>query len=113
MTGDEGLLTLTIGMRVSPEPEVVDLLKQYRNALNHAIEWIVKLIENGYRRMKCLNCGFEEDRDVIAVLNLEKKDLEKMEGALIPLTAPQMTNVEPNRRGEPVNHPLRRGGGQT
>ncbi|MEL9908668.1 MAG: hypothetical protein QXP97_01915 [Desulfurococcus sp.] len=42
MSSDEGFLTLTIGMRVRPEPEVVDLLKRYRSALNYAIEWIVK-----------------------------------------------------------------------
>mgnify|MGYP001772716065 CR=1 FL=1 len=41
-SGDEGFLTLTIKMRVRPEPEVVELLKRYRNALNYSIEWIVK-----------------------------------------------------------------------
>jgi len=29
--------------------------------------------ENGYRMLKCRNCGFEADRDTIAVLNIEKK----------------------------------------
>jgi putative transposase len=29
-----------------------------------------KLSPNGYRRMRCLSCGLEEDRDVIAVKNL-------------------------------------------
>jgi len=42
MLGDEGFLTLTVRMRVSPEPEVVELLKRYRNALNYAVRWIVE-----------------------------------------------------------------------
>jgi putative transposase len=29
-----------------------------------------KLSPNGYRRMRCLGCGMEEDRDIIAVKNL-------------------------------------------
>jgi len=32
-----------------------------------------KLSPNGYRLMKCLSCGLEEDRDVIAVKNLLRK----------------------------------------
>ena len=32
-----------------------------------------KLRENGSRVLKCRNCGFEADRDTIAVLNIEKK----------------------------------------
>jgi len=32
-----------------------------------------KMKEVGHRRMKCAACGFEEDRDVVAVLNIEKK----------------------------------------
>ena len=64
-----------------------------------------RLVENGYRRMKCTKCGFEDDRDVVAVLNIEKRALLEMGGALIPLTAPQMTDVTPNRCGEPMNRP--------
>ena len=45
MVGSEGFLTLTIKMRVRPEPEceeeLVDLLKRYRDALNHSVEKIV------------------------------------------------------------------------
>jgi putative transposase len=29
-----------------------------------------KISPNGYRRMRCLRCGMEEDRDIIAVKNL-------------------------------------------
>jgi IS605 OrfB family transposase len=54
-----------------------------------------KLIENGYRRLKCSRCDFEADRDIIAILNIERK--AKMWGALIPLNALQMTDVNPNR----------------
>jgi IS605 OrfB family transposase len=56
-----------------------------------------KLVENGYRRMKCVKCGFEADRDTIAVLNIEKRALAQMWGALTPPNAPQMTDVNPNR----------------
>jgi len=36
------------------------------------------LRENGYRVLKCRNCGFKADRDTIAVLNIEKKAFFKM-----------------------------------
>jgi hypothetical protein len=46
MLGSEGFLTLTIKMRVRPEPEceeeLVGLLKSYRDALNHSVEKIVE-----------------------------------------------------------------------
>jgi len=56
-----------------------------------------KLVENGYRRLRCSRCGFEADRDTVAVLNIEKRALIQMWGALTPLNAPQMTDVNPNR----------------
>jgi len=59
-----------------------------------------KLKENGYRKLKCSRCGFEGDRDTIAVLNIEKRAIQKMWGALTPLNAPQMKHVNPNRYGE-------------
>jgi IS605 OrfB family transposase len=60
------------------------------------------LVEVGYRRLRCPRCGFEADRDVIGKLNVRKKGLRKLGiyprgGALTPLTAPQMTDVNPNR----------------
>ncbi|MBS7617356.1 transposase [Candidatus Bathyarchaeota archaeon] len=33
-----------------------------------------KLAPNGYRLLKCEKCGYEEDRDVIACLNLLKRN---------------------------------------
>ena len=42
-SGDEGLLTLSKGMRVSPEPGAVELLRRYRIALNYAINKILSL----------------------------------------------------------------------
>jgi len=64
-----------------------------------------RLKGNGYRRLKCPKCGLEEDRDRIAVLNIEKRALEQLEpisgGSLTAPTAPQMTDVTPNRCGEP------------
>jgi hypothetical protein len=41
--GDEGLLTLSIGMRVSPEPGAIELLRRYNVALNYAINKILRL----------------------------------------------------------------------
>jgi IS605 OrfB family transposase len=68
-----------------------------------------KLEVNGYRRLKCPRCGFEADRDVIGKLNIRKKALKMLgikpsfRGVLAPLTAPQMTDVNPNRWGEPMS----------
>jgi len=39
---DEGFLTLTVRMKVSPEFPIIDLMKRYLNALNYCIEWIIK-----------------------------------------------------------------------
>ena len=61
------------------------------------------LEEVGYRRLRCPRCGFEADRDVIGKLNVRNRGLRKLGiiyprgGALTPLTAPQMTDVAPNR----------------
>jgi transposase len=37
--------------------------------------------------MHCPKCGFEGDRDTVAVMNIERKALLKMWGALTPLNA--------------------------
>jgi putative transposase len=64
-----------------------------------------KLEENGYRRLKCPRCGFEADRDIIGKLNIRKKALQMLGikaipgGSLATPTAPQMTDVNPNRWG--------------
>jgi len=60
-----------------------------------------KLVEAGHRRLRCPRCGLEADRDSIAVLNIERRALSKMGGSLATPTAPQMTDVNPNRWGEP------------
>jgi putative transposase len=68
-----------------------------------------KLEENGYRILKCPRCSFEADRDVIGKLNIRKRALKKLRikvipgGSLATPTAPQMTDVNPNRWGEPMN----------
>ena len=46
--GDEGVLTLSIGMRVSPEPAGIELLRRYNVALNYTINKILSL---GLRRV--------------------------------------------------------------
>ena len=61
-----------------------------------------KLKESGHRIMMCLGCSFEADRDTIAILNIEKKALSKIGGPLTAPTASQMTDVNPNRCGEPL-----------
>ncbi|MDT7895078.1 MAG: zinc ribbon domain-containing protein [Desulfurococcales archaeon] len=63
-----------------------------------------KLEETGYRRLRCPRCEFKADRDVIGKLNIRKRALKKLGinppgGVLAPLTAPQMTDVNPNRWG--------------
>jgi len=60
-----------------------------------------KLMEVGHRRLRCPRCGLEADRDTIAILNIERRALSKMGGSLATPTAPQMTDVNPNRWGEP------------
>jgi len=64
-----------------------------------------KMRENDYRVFKCPVCGFEADRDTVAVLNIEKRALDQMGGSLTTPTAPQRTDVAPNRCGEPVSRP--------
>jgi IS605 OrfB family transposase len=60
-----------------------------------------ELVEVGHRRLRCPRCGLEADRDSIAMLNIERRALSKMGGSLATPTAPQMTDVNPNRWGEP------------
>jgi len=40
---DEGVLTLSVAVRVSPEPAGIELLKTYRTALNYALNRILSL----------------------------------------------------------------------
>jgi len=42
-SGGEGLLTISIGVRVSPEPGAIELLRRYNTALNYAINKILRL----------------------------------------------------------------------
>jgi len=68
----------------------------------------IGLEEVGYRRLRCPRCGFEADRDEVGKLNVRKRALKMLKlsgGALTPPTAPQMTDVAPNRWGEPRSHP--------
>jgi len=56
-----------------------------------------ELMEVGHRRLRCPKCGFEADRDTIAILNIERRALSQMGGTLTSPTALQMTYVNPNR----------------
>jgi IS605 OrfB family transposase len=119
----EDLTGLIEKLRELPgDHKVAILILSYRK-LSFWIDWqCEKLgvpiipVEPEHRRLKCPRCGLEEDRDRIAVLNIEKRALEQLEpisgGSLTAPTAPQMTDVTPNRCGEP-NRPSGRGGGQT
>ena len=49
-----------------------------------------KMNEVSYRWYKC-NCGYENDRDIIAIMNLNGR------GSLSLSTAPQMRDVAPNQ----------------
>jgi IS605 OrfB family transposase len=65
------------------------------------------LKEVDYRRLRCPRCGFEEDRDVIGKLNIRKRALKKLRinppgGSLTTPSASQITDVSPNRWGEPM-----------
>jgi len=71
-----------------------------------------KMHENGYRKLKCPDCGFEADRDTVGIMNIEGRALEQMGGSLTTPTAPQRTDVTPNRWGEPPRSKKGRGGGQ-
>jgi len=51
----------------------------------------------------CPKCGFEANRDTIAVMNIERIALSMMGGPLTAPTVPLMTDVNPNRCREPVN----------
>jgi IS605 OrfB family transposase len=42
-SGGEGLLTISIGVKVSPEPGAIELLKRYNVAFNYAINKILRL----------------------------------------------------------------------
>jgi len=47
-----------------------------------------KMEEVGHKRMKCTTCGFETGRDIVAVLNIEKRAREKLSNpAFSPLVA--------------------------
>jgi ssDNA-binding Zn-finger/Zn-ribbon topoisomerase 1 len=54
-----------------------------------------KLISNGYRKIRCSNYGFEGDRDATAVLNIEKKTLEKMGASTGPADCPADDRCKP------------------
>jgi len=55
--------------------------------------------------LKRSNCGFEADRDNIAILNIEKKVLSKIEESLTIQTTSQMTDVATSRCEELMNCP--------
>jgi predicted transposase len=67
-TGDEGVLTLSIGVRVSPEPVALELLHRYRDALNYAIN---KILDNNLKTLKQIH-GFLY-KDLVERFNLPSR----------------------------------------
>jgi len=67
-TGDEGFLTLSIGVRVSPEPVVIELLYRYRDALNYAISII---LDNNLRSLKQIHDFLY--KDLVEIFNLPSR----------------------------------------
>jgi predicted transposase len=82
--GDEGELTLTVRVRVSPEPEgqqaLLDLMRRYRDALNYSVRAIIankalslsrahKLLYNDLRERYGLPSRVAQDcyREAIAI----------------------------------------------
>jgi len=63
-TGDEGVLTLSIGMRVSPEPVIIKLLYRCRDAFN-------KILDNNLKTLKQIH-GFLY-RDLVEIFNLPSR----------------------------------------
>jgi putative transposase len=51
----------------------------------------VKLSPNGYRRLKCPSCGLEEDRDVVAVMNLLRRHQMDVGASPVHPEGPPMT----------------------
>ncbi|MFP3268770.1 MAG: hypothetical protein RXO29_04195 [Desulfurococcales archaeon] len=90
-SGGEGLLTLIFMVRVSPEPSslqaLLDLIRRYKEALNHAIKAVIK--------SRVLSLG-KAHRLLYKVLR-ERYGYKKMGGSLTTLNASQMTDVIPNR----------------
>ena len=67
-TDDEGFLTLSISVRVSPDPVVIELLHRYRDALNYAIN---KIIDNNLRTLKQIHKILY--RDLVERFNLPSR----------------------------------------
>jgi len=84
LTGGEGALTVTVRMRVSPEPEnqqaVLGLMRRYRDALNYSVRAIIasralslskahRLLYNDLRERYGLSSRAAQDcyRKVIAI----------------------------------------------
>jgi len=97
----EDLTNLVKNLRNLPKEHKVSLLILSYRRLEHWIDWQCekqgvpvitvnpmgtsttcpkcssRLIENSYRNLKCPKCGFKADRDTVAILNIEKRALEK------------------------------------
>jgi IS605 OrfB family transposase len=75
-------------------------------AIKHGV--LLAIVNPNGTSSECPKCGFEADRDVIGKLNIRKRALKilgiKIDfgGVLATPSATQMTDVPPNRWGEPM-----------
>jgi len=67
-TGDEEVLTLSIGVRVSPEPVVIKLLHRYKYALNYSIN---KILDNNLKTLKQVHNFLY--KDLVEIFNLPSR----------------------------------------
>ena len=61
-----------------------------------------KLLEDGYRVLRCRRCGFIGDRDVIATVNLYRRYVSRYSrcgGLGVPLNAPKLDEILSGMRG--------------
>jgi transposase len=61
-----------------------------------------RLLEDGYRVLRCRRCGFVGDRDIIATINLYRRYVSKYSrcgGLGVPLNAPKPDENPSGMRG--------------
>lgn len=101
VSSDEGMLTLSIAVRVSPEPETIELLEKYRLALNYDINKILgldlKTIKEMHRELY-RELGEWLGLPSKVALDLYRDELVNVDSSGLP-HCPQMTCVNTNRWG--------------
>lgn len=96
-SGDEGVLTIPIAVRASPEPWAIELLEMYRLALNHAINKIPSI---NLKNIKDVHSELREwfGLPSMVALDLYRDSLANADSSGLP-HSPQITCVNTNRWG--------------